>query len=74
MRILMESLNTSGSNSPRSVRNVQSPPPPPLAWMMIKSLLLEEKGGDVEAFKFTVALYKGEDDDDDDGTYKMDVI
>ena len=51
-----------------------TPPPPPLAWMMIKSLLLEEKGGDVEAFKFTVALYKGEDDDDDDGTYKMDVI
>ena len=24
--------------------------------MMIKSLLLEEKGGDVEAFKFTAAL------------------
>ena len=59
----MESLDTSGSNSPMPVRqmfNLPHPhstyPPPPLAWMMIKSLLLEEKGGDVEAFKFTAAL------------------
>ena len=59
----MESLDTSGSNSPMPVRqmfNLPPPPstypPPPLAWMMIKSLLLEEKGGDVEAFKFTAAL------------------
>ena len=58
----MESLDTSGSNSPMPVRQMfnlpphHSPPPPPLAWMMIKSLLLQEKGGDVEAFKFTAAL------------------
>ena len=60
----MESLDTSGSNSPMPVRQMFNlppphstyPPPPPLAWMMIKSLLLEEKGGDVEAFKFTAAL------------------
>ena len=57
----MESLDTSGSNSPMPVRQMfnlppHHSPPPPLAWMMIKSLLLQEKGGDVEAFKLTAAL------------------
>ena len=56
----MESLDTSGSNSPMPVRQMFNLPPhhspPPLNWMMIKSLLLQEKGGDVEAFKFTAAL------------------
>ena len=59
--ILMESLDTSSSNSLMPVRQMFNLPPPhsphpPLALMMIKSLLLEEKGGDVEAFKVTAAL------------------
>ena len=54
---LMESFDTSDSspNASQAMFNL-SPTPLPLAWMMIKSLLLEEKGETVKAFKSTAAL------------------
>ena len=64
----MESLDTSGSNSLMPVRQGWiSPPLPPPLWIGRWSKafgLLEEKEGDVEAFKLTAALKWEEDDDD----------